>query len=209
VAHRSRDRQEPRAQRPRQAARASAYRCRPAPRRARATERQAAGFRSGVDPQLVPNQIRVSIPFCRPHREDPSRVRGRAQRRSPVRRPTILLCALPLLMRSIVETAVANQPDLRVADCQGDEVGDAVARWSADVLIVEERADRSEAYYRPLLLRHPSLKVFILTQGGRNVTLIGFRRVRLADASPTTLIEAIRSELQHEASSDETRHDDE
>jgi len=112
-------------------------------------------------------------------------------------------------MRSIVETAVANQPDLQLADCQGDEVGDAVARSGADVLIVEERADRSEAYYRPLLLRHPALKVFILTQGGRNVTLIGFRRVRLADASPTTLIDAIRSELRNEASPDETLHDEE
>ena len=136
-------------------------------------------------------------------------MRGRAQRRSPVRRPTILLCALPLLTRSIVETVVASQPDLQLAECQGDEVGDAVARWDADVLIVEERADRSEAYYRPLLLRHPSLKVFILTQGGRNVTVIGFRRERLADLSPTTLIEAIRSELRREAPPGETRHDDE
>jgi hypothetical protein len=113
------------------------------------------------------------------------------------------------MMRSIVETGVASQADLQLAECQGDEVGDAVARWRADVLIVEERADRSEAYYRPLLLRHPSLKVFILTQGGRDVTLIGFRRVRFADASPTTLIDAIRSELRHEASPDDAPLDGE
>jgi hypothetical protein len=112
------------------------------------------------------------------------------------------------MMRTIVETGMVSQADLQLAECGGEEIGDAVARWRADVLIVEERADRSEAYYRPLLLRHPSLKVFILTQGGRNVTLIGFRRVRIADASPTTLIDAIRSELRHEAAADET-HDEE
>ena len=112
-------------------------------------------------------------------------------------------------MRSIVETGVASQADLRLAECEGEEVGEAVARWRADVLIVEERADRSEAFYRPLLLRHPSLKVFILTQGGRNVTLIGFRRVRLTDASPTTLIDAIRSELRQDAPAGDAPHDEE
>src|SRR5262245_37100504 len=113
------------------------------------------------------------------------------------------------MMRSIVETAAASEADLQLADCQGDELDDAVVRWHADALIVEERADRSEAYYRPLLLRHPSLKVFMLTQGGRNVTLIGFRRVRFADASPSTLIAAIRSELRDEASRDGTARDEE
>lgn len=108
------------------------------------------------------------------------------------------------MMRSIVEGAVASQADLQLADdCESGDVEDAVARCEADVLIVEERADRSEAFYRPLLLRHPSLKVFILTQEGRNVTLIGFRRVRFVDASPASLVEAIRSELQHETTLDE------
>ena len=82
-------------------------------------------------------------------------------------------------------------------------VDGAVARSGADVLIVEERGDRSEGFYRELLLKHPSLKVFILTQEGRNVTLIEFRRVRFVDASPATLVEAIRSELQQETTLDE------
>jgi len=108
------------------------------------------------------------------------------------------------MMQSIVEGAVGSQADLQLAgDCEDDAIEDAIARCGADVLLVEERADRSEAFYRPLLLTHPSLKVFILTQEGRNVTLIAFRRRRLLDASPTTLIEAIRSELQREATPDE------
>ena len=108
------------------------------------------------------------------------------------------------MMRSIVEGALASQADLELADDgECDDVDDAVARSGARVLIVEERADRSETFYRALLLKHPSLKVFILTQGGRNVTLIEFRRVRFIDASPATLVEAIRSELQHEMTLDE------
>ena len=119
---------------------------------------------------------------------------------SLVGRSTILLGVLPRMMRSIVEGALAAQADLELAEeGEGDDVDEAIARSGASVLIVEERADRSEAFYRALLLKHPSLKVFILTQQGRNVTLIEFRRVRLVDASPATLVEAIRSELRREA----------
>ena len=126
-------------------------------------------------------------------------MQARAERRSLVTRSTILLGALPRMMRSIVERAVASQVDLQLAeDCGDAGVEDAVARCDPDVLIVEERADRNEAFYRPMLLKHPSLKVVILTEGGRNATLIGFRRVLFADASSTTLIDVIRSELKHE-----------
>jgi hypothetical protein len=121
-----------------------------------------------------------------------------------VTRPTILIGALPRMMRSIVENAVAAQGDLQLAENgEGVDLDDAVTRSGADVLIVEERADRSEAFYRALLVTHPSLKVFILTQDGRNVTFIGIRRLRLVDASPTILIETIRSELQHNGTSGE------
>ena len=107
---------------------------------------------------------------------------------------------MPRMMRSIVGSAVASQPDMQVAgNCEDWAVEEAVARYEADVLIVEEQAGRPEEHYRTLLLTYPSLKVFVLTQDCRNATLMGFRRVRFADASPTTLIEAIRSELQQEA----------
>jgi hypothetical protein len=122
---------------------------------------------------------------------------------SLVGRSTILLFALPRMMRSIVEGALAAQADLELADgSEGEDVDDAIARTGASVLIVEERAG-SEALYRALLLKHPSLKIFILTQEGRNVTLIEFRRVRFVDASPATLVEAIRSELRRETTLDE------
>ena len=105
------------------------------------------------------------------------------------------------MTRSIVEQAVLSQEDLRLADGECTDLDDAVTRCRADVLIVEESAGRSEAFYRALLVAHPSLKVCLLTEGGRGVTLMGIRRVRLVDTSPTRLIEAIRYELQDEAMS--------
>jgi hypothetical protein len=44
------------------------------------------------------------------------------------------------------------------------------------------------------------LMVFVLTQDGRDATVLELRRARLADASPTTLIEAIRTVLRRAAS---------
>jgi hypothetical protein len=108
------------------------------------------------------------------------------------------------MMRSIVEGILAGQADLEVVDDgEGDDLDAAIERSGARVVIAGERAGRSEAFYRALLLKHPSVKVFILTQEGRNVTLIEFRRLRFVDASPSTLAEAIRSELQQEMTPDE------
>ena len=109
---------------------------------------------------------------------------------------TILLGPLPRMLRSIIESAVAAQPDMRVLEyTEHGSLEETVARTHADVLIVNEQPDRSETWFRSLLAMHPWLKVFVLTQDGRNATLLEFRRDRLADASPTTLIEAIRTAL--------------
>ena len=103
------------------------------------------------------------------------------------------------MLRSIVEGAVAAQPDMQLVGAANGTLDDAVAQIGADVLIVEERSDRPEAALRRLLVTHPSLKVFVLTQDGRNATVLELRRARLADASPTTLIDAIRTVLRREA----------
>jgi hypothetical protein len=120
-----------------------------------------------------------------------------------VTQASILLGAMPRMMRSIVEDAVASQADMRLAGtCDDGDLEVAVARCNPDVLIVKEEPDRTESSYRSLLLAYPSLKVCVLAQDGRNAILLAFRRARLLDASPTTLIQAIRSALR-EAKPDE------
>jgi hypothetical protein len=100
------------------------------------------------------------------------------------------------MLRSIIEGAVAAQPDMRVIEYSEDSsLAETIERTHADVLIVNERPDRPETWFRSFLVTHPWLKVCVLTQDGRNATLLEFRRDRLADASPTTLIDAIRTAL--------------
>lgn len=111
-------------------------------------------------------------------------------------RSTVLLGALPRMLRAIVEHVIATQDDLQLApDDAEDDLDAALTRSHADVLIVEERGDRGEAFYLRLLLQHPTLTVCLLTQGGRNATVVAFRRIHLVDTSATRLIEAIRDEV--------------
>jgi hypothetical protein len=115
---------------------------------------------------------------------------------------TILLGAMPRLLRSILGRTVASQTDMELAEhVEEEDVEAAVAQQHADVLIVADEDGRSEARYRPLLLAHPSLKVFLLTEDGRNATLMEFTRARIVDASPAAIVGAIRTVLRRDPTS--------
>jgi DNA-binding NarL/FixJ family response regulator len=108
----------------------------------------------------------------------------------------VLLGAMPRLLRSILARAVGSQADMEVTEAEElaeSDLDSAIARSRADVLIVADRTGKSEARYRKLLLSRPSLKVFLLTEDGRNATLLEFTRARLMDASPAAIVEAIRT----------------
>jgi hypothetical protein len=101
---------------------------------------------------------------------------------------------MPRLLRSILAGALGSHADMEVTEHLAEvDLDSAIARGRADVLIVADRAGKSEAHYRRLLLRRPSLKVFLLTEDGRNATLLEFKRARLMDASPSAIVEVIRS----------------
>jgi len=101
---------------------------------------------------------------------------------------------MPRLLRSILARAVESQTDMEVTEHFAEtDLDSAIARSRADVLIVADHTGKSEARYRKLLLARPSLKVFLLTEDGRNATLLEFTRARLMDASPGALVEVIRT----------------
>jgi len=117
---------------------------------------------------------------------------------------TILLRALPRMLRSILTGAVTAQPDMRlVENMESATLEEAVERNAPDVLIVNDEPERPEATFRQLLVGHASLKIFVLTQGGRDATVLELRRAHLADMSPSTLIEAIRTLLSRDANAEE------
>lgn len=113
---------------------------------------------------------------------------------------TILLGAMPQLLRSILGGAVAAEADMEVAEhLEETDIETAIERRHADVLIVADRTGQSEARFRPLLLAHPSLKVFLLTDDGRNATVLEFTRTRIVDASPRSIVNVIRTVLRRES----------
>jgi hypothetical protein len=113
---------------------------------------------------------------------------------SVVTKAQVLLGAMPRLLRSILARTLGSQADMDVMEQPADtDLDSVIARSRVDVLIVSDRTGKSEARYRKLLLARPSLKVFLLTEDGRNATLLEFTRARLMDASPAALVEVIRT----------------
>lgn len=107
---------------------------------------------------------------------------------------------MPRLLRSILARTVASEDDMELTEFLAEaDIDSAVAQNRADVLIVEDQGGRSEARYRPLLLACPSLKVFLLTEEGRNATLLEFTRARIVDASPAAIVDAIRTVLRRDS----------
>jgi DNA-binding NarL/FixJ family response regulator len=113
---------------------------------------------------------------------------------SVVTKAQVLLGAMPRLLRSILARALESQADMDVMEHSADtDLDSVIARSHVDVLIVSDRTGKSEARYRKLLLNRPSLKVFLLTEDGRNATLLELTRARLMDASPAAIVEVIRT----------------
>ena len=66
---------------------------------------------------------------------------------------TILLRALPRMLRSILTGAVSAQPDMRlVENMESATLEEAVERNAPDVLIVNDEPERPEATFRQLLV---------------------------------------------------------
>jgi DNA-binding NarL/FixJ family response regulator len=111
-----------------------------------------------------------------------------------VTKAKVLLGAMPRLLRSILARAVGSQADMEVTEHLAEtDLDSAIARGRIDVLIVSDRTWKSEARYRKLLIARPSLKVFLLTEDGRNATFLELTRARLMDASPAAIVEVIRT----------------
>jgi DNA-binding NarL/FixJ family response regulator len=108
-----------------------------------------------------------------------------------------VLAEMPRLMREIVEGAVRSQPDMQVvATVEADDtIADAVARASADVVILGLERGATIGAYDGLLYRHPRLHLVALTDDGRGALMCEMRpqRTAIADVSPSGIVDAIRA----------------
>lgn len=97
------------------------------------------------------------------------------------------------MLREIVETVIADEPDLELVTSRAavDDGGD-LELASVDVLITG-RDD--PAWAAALLRRQPTLRVLALTRGGKEGLLYELRpqRVALGEVSPRQLLAEIRN----------------
>ena len=111
----------------------------------------------------------------------------------------ILLAGIPRLLREIIESVVATQPDMSIVDINEtrERVTAALDDTPADVVIVGLRGGETTSTLDPVLYERPQLKLLAISGDGRSSFLYELRphRVSLGDVSPEGLVDAIRTSV--------------
>lgn len=97
------------------------------------------------------------------------------------------------MLREIIKGAIGLQPDMELIDC-GDEpdLSKAFKSSAADVVIVA-RPTGPATSHQHILADNPQLKMFVVTDDGREAHLLEFRQNPVAQLSPQGLVDAIRA----------------
>jgi hypothetical protein len=113
-----------------------------------------------------------------------------------LRRIRVVVDAMPRLLRDIVEGAVRLELDMQLVDTGDDpDLSSAIKRCAVDVIILGEQPATSASSHRQLLVENPYLKIFVVTDDGREANLVEFRRIPVAEMSPRGLVDAIRAAM--------------
>ncbi len=106
-----------------------------------------------------------------------------------------IVTALPGMLGQIVTEILREQPDMELVDEVPDAaLSQAVDRSGAQFVLVGVDAGCEAARLRPMLDRHPRLKVLAVEDDGRRGFLYELRPRRrpLGEMSPPRLVEALR-----------------
>lgn len=113
-----------------------------------------------------------------------------------LKRIRVVLAALPRMLADIVESMVAAQPDMMVANRLAGEatLETSLRENEPHVLIVGLAPEEDASRYDALLYDHPRLKVFAITSTGRDAYLYELQPVQhpIGNVSPEGLMAAIR-----------------
>lgn len=107
----------------------------------------------------------------------------------------VVLAGLPRMLENILSARLSAEPDVEVFVCseEGGQVAEALERYHPEVLITDE--DRSELARAldSISTAEPSLKLFAVSQAGRNTSLYELAPVRrdLGELSPSALVRSI------------------
>jgi DNA-binding NarL/FixJ family response regulator len=115
----------------------------------------------------------------------------------------ILLAARPRMLLDMFMDIVAPHADMLVAGTLQDtaNIGAAVKKARADVVILAQPAIGPPENYRELLYSHPHLRVLSITSDCRQFFLHTLQPVcaALGEVSPESVVQAIRSSARRES----------
>jgi hypothetical protein len=98
------------------------------------------------------------------------------------------------MLRDIIEDAISHQADMELIDDGGDsDCSKAVRRSAAEVVIVADQTGLGSAPHEQLLIENPHLKMFVVTDDGRQAHLLELRQTPVVQVSPQRLVDAIRA----------------
>jgi len=104
----------------------------------------------------------------------------------------VVIGNVPRILREIVESAVTLHSDIELFRSSDADLSRAVAHYHADAAIVAGPAPTMKRLHRSVLVDNPELKMFVVTNDGREAYLLELHRTAVREVSPGGLIDAIR-----------------
>src|SRR5262245_30916114 len=103
------------------------------------------------------------------------------------------------MLRDIVTASIAAQPDMEIvgAVAASDRLASAAEVEQPDVVILLQKSPEGGTDYWSLLFARPRMKVFAISDTGRDMSLYELQphELAFADVSPLDLVAAIREAL--------------
>ena len=128
----------------------------------------------------------------RPAAHNPRGVQDDAFSKGRVRVIRVVIGNVPRILREIIEGAVRLHSDIELFRSSDADLSQAVTQYRADAAIVAGTSPAMKRLHRSVLVDNPELKMFVVTDDGREAYLLELHRTAVREVSPSGLIEAIR-----------------
>jgi hypothetical protein len=112
-------------------------------------------------------------------------------RRTP-RTIRVVVGDVPRLLREILDTALGAHADIELFSSADAGLLRSVETCGADALIIAGEVHELRRQHHQVLVEHPLLKIFVVTDDGRAVHQLELLRTPIAEVSPIGIVDAIR-----------------
>ena len=105
----------------------------------------------------------------------------------------VVLGDVPRLLYDILQGTLGSHSDMELFQSADVDLSNAVARCGAEVVIVASPTGGATPLQRLVLVDHPDLTMFVVTDDARAAHQLEWRQTPVVEVSPTGLVEAIRA----------------